>query len=65
MKSFITIIISVVSSFAGVAATPQRTSEQNQPPLDAANRDSSVKPGDNLFLFANGSWIKKTEIPPE
>ena len=38
---------------------------QNQPPLDARNRDSSVKPGDDFFLFANGSWIKKTEIPPE
>src|SRR6185369_4354490 len=44
---------------------PQGTTGQNQPPLDASNRDSSVKPGDDFFLFANGSWIKKTEIPPE
>jgi putative endopeptidase len=25
--------------------------------------DRSVKPGDNFYLYANGDWIKKTEIP--
>src|SRR5205809_5115147 len=65
MKSFITIITSVVCSFAAVVAAPQGQTEQNPPPLDANNRDSSVKPGDDFFLFANGAWIKRTEIPPE
>ena len=64
MKSLITIITSVVCSFAAVAA-PQGQASQNPPPLDASSRDSSVKPGDDFFLFANGSWIKQTEIPPE
>ncbi len=65
MKSFITIIASVVCSFAAVLAAPEGQTEQNPQPLDANNRDSSVKPGDDFFLFANGSWIKQTEIPPE
>src|SRR6266403_1237165 len=65
MKSFITIITSVVCSFAAIVAAPQGQTEQNPPPLDANNRDSSVKPGDDFFLFANGNWIKQTEIPPE
>src|SRR3989440_8220931 len=65
MKSFITIIAWVVCSFAAVVAAPQGQTEQNPPPLDANNRDSSVKPGDDFFLFANGNWIKRTEIPPE
>src|SRR6266568_285739 len=65
MKSFITIITSVVCSFAAVVAAPQGQTEQNSQPLDANNRDSTVKPGDDFFLFANGSWIKQTEIPPE
>src|SRR5947208_9989826 len=65
MKSFVTIIASVVCSFAAVLAAPQGQTEQNPQPLDANNRDSSVNPGDDFFLFANGSWIKQTEIPPE
>ena len=27
--------------------------------------DPSVKPGDNFYLYANGSWIARTEIPPD
>ncbi len=32
-------------------------------PLDIAAQDSSVRPQDNFFLFANGTWLKTTEIP--
>src|SRR5438094_200830 len=39
--------------------------EKNPPPLDPNNRDPSVKPQDDFFMFANGSWIKRTQIPPE
>ncbi len=27
--------------------------------------DLSVKPGDNFFYYANGTWIKNTPIPPD
>ena len=27
--------------------------------------DHSVKPGDNFFLYANGMWIKNTELPAD
>src|ERR687891_1388061 len=64
MKSFITILTLVVCSFAAAAA-PQGQTEKDPTPLDANNRDSSIKPGDDFFLFANGNWIKQTEIPPE
>src|SRR6516225_5623484 len=64
MKSFIAIIFSVLCSFAAVAVSQGQT-EKNPPPLDPKNIDSSVKPGDDFFNYANGSWIKKTEIPPE
>jgi putative endopeptidase len=33
--------------------------------IQIANMDRSVKPGDNFFLYANGDWIKRTEIPPD
>jgi putative endopeptidase len=31
--------------------------------IQIGNIDHSVKPGDNFYLYANGDWIKKTEIP--
>ena len=37
--------------------------EADQKFFDVSTMDSSVKPGDNFFLFANGTWIKKTTIP--
>ena len=41
------------------------TKSAKQPdPLDIASQDSSVRPQDNFFLFANGTWLKTTEIPP-
>ena len=30
-----------------------------------ASMDTSVKPGDDFFAFANGSWVKNTEIPAD
>src|SRR5258706_484751 len=31
--------------------------------IDRANMDLSVKPGDNFYEYANGSWLKKTVMP--
>ena len=39
--------------------------QKNAPPLDASDRDLSVKPQDDFFMYANGGWIKRTQIPPE
>ncbi len=33
-------------------------------PINIAAQDSSVRPQDNFYLFANGTWLKTTEIPP-
>jgi putative endopeptidase len=30
-----------------------------------ANMDRSVRPGDDFFRYANGDWLKRTEIPPD
>ena len=30
-----------------------------------ANMDTSVKPGDNFYLYANGTWQARTEIPAD
>jgi putative endopeptidase len=31
--------------------------------IDPANMDTSIKPGDDFFDYANGNWIKQNEIP--
>src|SRR5882762_3414404 len=64
MKSFIPIIISLICAI-GLRASTEPQSAQNVPPLDPKNIDTSVKPGDDFFTYANGAWIKRTEIPPE
>ncbi len=33
--------------------------------IDVSGMDRSVKPGDDFFDYANGTWLKKTEIPPD
>ena len=33
--------------------------------INVANMDRSQKPGDNWYLYCNGDWIKRTEIPPD
>ncbi len=43
---------------------------QNQPKSDThgiavSHMDVSVKPGDDFYHYANGAWIKKTEIPAD
>ncbi len=49
----------------GDQAAPATEDLSNAKPVDAANNDPSVKPADDFFLYANGGWIKRTEIPPE
>src|SRR4029079_8008441 len=33
--------------------------------IDVSGMDRLVKPGDDFFDYANGTWLKKTEIPPD
>jgi putative endopeptidase len=39
--------------------------DENAKPIDQSNFDTSVKPSDDFFLYANGGWIKRTEIPAD
>src|SRR5215469_1166180 len=33
--------------------------------VDLTAMDRSVIPGNNFYGYANGSWIKRTQIPPD
>ncbi|MGD8426301.1 MAG: M13 family metallopeptidase [Balneolaceae bacterium] len=56
--SAIIVAISAVSMLAGCSSQLQ-----NQHPLDLSGVDSTANPTDNFFEYANGNWIKNTEIP--
>ncbi|HEY1808904.1 MAG TPA: M13 family metallopeptidase [Acidobacteriaceae bacterium] len=47
----------------------QKASSETEPGpvhgIVVANMDSAVKPGDNFYLYANGGWIARTQIPPD
>lgn len=33
--------------------------------IDPANLDTTVRPGDNFYLYANGGWLKNNPMPSE
>src|ERR1700761_5981010 len=51
---------------SAVAFTPDGKKSADGPPtkfIDPANMDLSVKPGDDFFEYANGTWIKQNASP--
>ena len=55
----------VLLALAAPAARPQGAPKQETHGIVVANIDASVKPGDDFYLYANGDWIKRNEIPPD
>lgn len=64
MKLYSTTII-LFSLLASGGIASQDVSTQATPGITVANMDRSVKPGDDFYRFANGEWIRRTEIPPD
>ncbi len=65
-------VLVLVPSLACSSATPAKVSAASQAAapsgrtgLDLAGIDRSVTPGDDFFGYANGAWIKSTEIPAD
>lgn len=50
--------VACITACNNKSATPK-------PDILAANLDSTVKPGDDFFEYANGGWLKKNPIPAE
>jgi putative endopeptidase len=59
MKRILVFITAVISIYA----CNTQNSKTVPPDILASNIDSTIKPGDDFFMYANGGWIKRTPIP--
>src|SRR5215212_684076 len=48
-----------------IGLTAPLSAQRAVPGLDAAGMDTTVKPGDDFFRYASGTWFEKTVIPPD
>lgn len=59
-------ILAGASVFALASCQETKSTEEKKVSrklLDPANMDTTVNPGDNFFLYANGAWLKNNPIP--
>jgi putative endopeptidase len=52
-------------ALSALAAYSQDAPEKASHGIAISNMDPSVKPGENFYEYANGGWIKRTELPPD
>lgn len=62
MRSFIKLTSISVAATLFVAFAPSGNDKKPKY-IDKANMDFSVKPGDNFYRYANGSWLKNNPVP--
>ena len=71
LKTIALLLASASLSISLAACKNEGTSEQAQAHkvsasgIDLKAMDKSVKPGDDFYAYANGNWVKNTEIPAD
>src|SRR3982750_2302842 len=67
MKSLVRILILffIATPPLRAADSPQDKPQYGIWGFDLEGADTSTKPGDDFFRYANGKWIDKTQIPPD
>jgi len=63
MRRLLPFLVLCLAIPALLSAPPATKTTRAVPALDLAGMDRSVAPGDDFFAFANGAWVKRTEIP--
>lgn len=67
LTSAITALLAVCMSITQISATPlfkeKSKKEEKKKFIDPANMDLSVKPGDDFYTYASGTWIKNNPVP--
>jgi putative endopeptidase len=57
--------VAISALTVAVTACAQNATAPDAHGIVVANMDRSVKPGDDFYRYANGGWLKRTEIPPD
>src|SRR5438094_963549 len=66
MHSLCTLLLALCSILSAFAAdAPPAKLKYGIWGFDLSGADTSTKPGDDFFRYANGTWIDKTQIPPD
>ncbi|HEV7498583.1 MAG TPA: M13 family metallopeptidase N-terminal domain-containing protein, partial [Vicinamibacteria bacterium] len=60
-----TLMLCTLSGLPALQAEPKASPGTSASGLDLAGVDHAVAPGDDFFLYANGAWLKTTQIPPD
>jgi putative endopeptidase len=57
-------MLGMLASCTKTSSTAEVANENDQPiGINTALMDTTVNPGDDFFMYVNGTWIKNTEIP--
>ncbi len=59
------VLVSACGGSPPPAPKPEGTTATATAGIDTAGMDRAVPPGDDFFAFANGTWVRGTEIPPD
>jgi putative endopeptidase len=60
-----TLFIMMITMITACNLNKGKENKLATPAIDRKNMDSTVNPGANFFLYANGGWIKRNPMPAE
>jgi putative endopeptidase len=64
-SSALLVLLCVLFTLASLTARAQVPAAPATHGINVAHMDRSAKPGDDFYEFANGTWLKNTEIPSD
>ncbi|MFD3002541.1 M13 family metallopeptidase [Pontibacter toksunensis] len=62
-KNNLTLLLFGAATLFGVEASAQQNGATKKQFIDKSNMDVSVKPGDDFYTYASGTWLKNNPVP--